>query len=237
MVSALAFCATAVATLFAQATLVRYTRNRRPHELAWTIALAMFALAAVALALGTTTGWDNGTFRVFYLFGAILNVPWLALGTVYLLAGVTVGRRVQWGLVLITGLAAGVVLTAPMDPVAGSLAIPVGKEFFGVFPRVMAAVGSGDAAVVIIGGAVWSAARFVRRRDEPGMARLAAANGRIALGTIVLSSGGLAQGIVGHDEAFTISLALGISVIYAGFLVSVSTARSPATPTTTAPAT
>jgi hypothetical protein len=48
---------------------------------------------------------------------------------------------------------------------------------------------------------------------------------------------GLAQGIVGHDEAFTISLALGISVIYAGFLVSVATARSPATPTTTAPAT
>lgn len=236
MVSALAFCATAVATLFAQATLVRYTRNRRPHELAWTIALAMFALASVALALGTTTGWDNGTFRVFYLFGAILNVPWLALGTVYLLAGVTVGRRVELGLVLITGLAVGVVLTAPMEPVAGSLAIPVGKEVFGVFPRVLAAVGSGVGAVVIIGGAVWSAARFVRRRDEPGMARLAAANGLIALGTIVLSSGGLAQGIVGHDEAFTISLALGISVIYAGFLVSVSTARAPATTATTSPA-
>jgi len=237
MVSALAFCATAVATLFAQATLVRYTRNRRPHELAWTIALAMFALAAVALALGTTTGWDNGTFRVFYLFGAILNVPWLALGTVYLLAGATVGRRVQWGLVLITGLAAGVVLTAVMEPVAGSLAIPVGKEVFGVFPRVLAAVGSGVGAVVIIGGAVWSAVRFVRRRNEPGMARLAAANGLIALGTIVLSSGGLAQGIVGHDEAFAISLALGISVIYAGFLISVSTARAPATTSpTTSPA-
>ena len=229
MVSALAFCATAVATLFAQATLVRYTRNRRPHELAWTIALAMFAVAAVALALGTTTGWDNGTFRVFYLFGAILNVPWLALGTVYLLAGVTAGRRVQWGLVLITGLAAGVMLTAPMDPVVGSIGIPVGREVFGVFPRVLAAVGSGVAAVVIIGGAVWSAVRFIRRRDEPGMARLATANGLIALGTIVLASGGLVQGIVGHDEAFTLSLAIGISVIYAGFLVSVSTARSPVT--------
>jgi hypothetical protein len=229
MVSALAFCATAVATLFAQATLVRYTRNRRPHELAWTIALAMFAVAAVALALGTTTGWDNGTFRVFYLFGAILNVPWLALGTVYLLGGVTAGRRVQWGLVLITGLAAGVLLTAPMDSVVGSVGIPVGREVFGVFPRVLAAVGSGVAAVIIIGGAVWSAVRFIRRRDEPGMARLAAANCLIALGTIVLASGGLVQGIVGHDEAFALSLATGISVIYAGFLVSVSTARSPVT--------
>ncbi len=45
MVIALAFLATAVASLFAQATLVRYTASRRPHQLAWTIALAMFALA------------------------------------------------------------------------------------------------------------------------------------------------------------------------------------------------
>ncbi len=36
----------------------------------------------------------------------------------------------------------------------------------------------------------------------------------------MLSSGGLVQGFVGHDEAFTISLAVGITVIYAGFLVS-----------------
>lgn len=226
MVPALAFLATAVATLFAQSMLVRWTRQHRPHELAWTIALCLFALAAVALALGTSTGWDNGTFRVFYLFGAILNVPWLALGTVYLLAGETVGRRAQWGLVLFSGLAAGVLLTAPMQPVAGSTAIPVGKEVFGVFPRVLAAVGSGVAAIVIVGGALVSAVRYLRRRAEPGMARLAAANGLIALGTLVLSSGGLAQGIVGHDEAFTLSLAIGISVIYAGFLVSVAHPRA-----------
>jgi hypothetical protein len=42
----------------------------------------------------------------------------------------------------------------------------------------------------------------------------------IALGTLVLSSGGLIQGIAGKDEAFVISLASGIVVIYAGFLVA-----------------
>ena len=83
---ALAFVATAVSSLFAQAMLVRYTRDRRPQDRAWALALAMFALASVALATGTSTGWDKGTFRVFYLFGAVLDVPWLALGTVYLLA-------------------------------------------------------------------------------------------------------------------------------------------------------
>ena len=59
MVPGLAFLATAVATVFAQATLQRYTSGRKPHELAWTIALLMFAVASAALALGASTGWDN----------------------------------------------------------------------------------------------------------------------------------------------------------------------------------
>ena len=46
MVAGLAFLATAVATLFAQATGVRYTRSKEPHQGAWTFALALFALAS-----------------------------------------------------------------------------------------------------------------------------------------------------------------------------------------------
>jgi len=50
MVAGLAFLATAVATLFAQATGVRYSRSKAPHQGAWTFALALFALASAALA-------------------------------------------------------------------------------------------------------------------------------------------------------------------------------------------
>lgn len=224
MVTDLAFLATAVATLFAQATLVRYTRAHKAHELAWTVSLAMFALASAALATGSATGWDRGTFRAFYLLGAVLNVPWLALGTVYLLLGPIIGRRVQWVLVGVSGLAAGVLLSAPMKAVPRN-SIPVGKDIFGVFPRVLAGAGSGLGATVILGGAVWSAIRFARDHNAPNHARLAGSNALIALGTLVLSSGGLVQGIVGHDEAFAISLATGISIVYAGFVVA-SGARS-----------
>jgi hypothetical protein len=220
MVIGLAFLATAVATLFAQATLVRFTKDRRPQDLAWTISLAMFALASAFLATGVSTGWDNGLFRLFFLFGAVLTVPWLALGTVYLLWGKARGRRVQWGLVFFSGLAAGVLFTAPIDGPLHGTAIPVGSEVFGVFPRVLAAVGSGVGAVVIIGGALWSAWRFARARTQPGNGRRAAANVLIALGTLVLSSGGLIQGFAGKDEAFVITLASGIVVIYVGFLVA-----------------
>jgi hypothetical protein len=219
MVVALAFVATAVSTLFAQAMLVRYTQERRPQDGAWALALGMFALASVALATGTATGWDNGTFRVFYLFGAILDVPWLALGTVSLLAARGIAHRTRLGLLVFSGFAAGVVLSAPMKAVHGT-AIPVGKDVFGALPRILAAAGSGIGAVVIIGGAVFSAARFTRDRGVPGNARLAGANLLIALGTLVLASGGLVQGAIGHDEAFTASLAVGIAVIYGGFLLA-----------------
>ena len=43
----------------------------------------------------------------------------------------------------------------------------------------------------------------------------------------MLSSGGLIQGIAGKDEAFVLSLALGITVIYAGFQVAARSARQP----------
>jgi hypothetical protein len=227
MVTGLAFLATAVAALFAESALARWTQRRTPHLSAWAVALGLFALASGLLALGTSNGWDPGTFRVFYLFGAVLNVPWLALGSVALLLGPDIARRVRWFLVFFSGLAAGVVLSAPMERVRGT-AIPVGKDVFDAGPRALAAIGSGVGATAIIVGAVWSAVRFGRSRRSGADARLVVANALVAIGTLVLSGGGLVQGIVGHDEAFALTLAIGIGVVYAGFLVAEGRRRSAA---------
>lgn len=226
MVATLAFVATVISTLFAQATLVRWTKGRAPHNRAWAISLALFALASAMLFVGTTTGWDRGIFRAFYLFGAVLNVPWLALGSIYLLAGPAWGRRVERFLVFVSGLAVGVLVTAPMDASAITRdAIPDGKEVFGVFPRVLAGVGSGVGATVVLVGAMWSMVRYSRQRAEQGAdpfaARMVVANALIALGTIVLGSTGTLKGVAGgKDAAFALGVALGIAVIYAGFAVA-----------------
>jgi hypothetical protein len=219
MVTGLAFLATAVAALFAESALVRWLQRRTPHLSAWAVALGLFALASALLALGTSNGWDRGTFRIFYLFGAVLNVPWLALGSVALLLGPDIARRARWFLVFFSGLATGMLLSAPMQAVRGT-AIPVGKDVFGTGPRALAAVGSGVGATAILAGAVWSAVRYARNRRRGEEGRLAIANGLVALGTLLLSAGGLVQGIVGDDEAFTLTLALGIAVIYAGFITT-----------------
>ncbi len=223
MVTGLAFVATAVASLFAESALVRWTQRRSPHLSAWAVALGLFALASALLALGTSNGWDPGTFRVFYLLGAVLTVPWLALGSVALLLGPEPARRARWFLVFFSGLATGVLLSAPIDPIHGT-AIPVGKDVFDAFPRALAAIGSGVGAVAILAGALWSGVRFARDRHTGDNARLAGANALVALGTLVLSGGGLVQGLVGHDEAFTLTLTLGIGVLYGGFLMTHSLA-------------
>lgn len=225
MVAGLAFIATAIATVFAQATAVRWSRSRSPHQGAWTVALALFALASAALATGASTGWDANTFRVFFLLGAVINVPWLALGTVYLLMGVRVGNRVRAGLLVFTGIGIGVMLAAPMHGAIAATGIPIGKEHFGALPRALAGIGSGLGAVVVFVGAAWSAVHFARSR-RPGSGPLAGGNALIALGTLILSSGGLLQGIVGSDEAFALTLAVGIAVIYAGFVVASGVRRS-----------
>jgi hypothetical protein len=220
---ALAAAATLVSLAFMLSTLDRYLRRRRPHEFAWTVALGLFALGSGAFWWAEGHGWSLGSFRVFYLAGAILNVPWLALGTVYLLNGERRGRQVQRVLVALTWLSVGIVLfSATRIPVGGS-EMPTGKDVFGVAPRVLAAVGSGVSAVYIIGGALWSAWRVLRHRNAPG--RLAFGNILIATGTLILSASGTLAGRLGEDRAFAVTLLAGIVVLFAGFLVSPSTKR------------
>ena len=131
---------------------------------------------------------------------------------------------------MFTGVGIGVMLAAPIHGTIAVTGIPVGKEHFGVLPRALAGVGSGLGAIVVFGGAAWSAVRFARSR-RPGSGRLAGGNALIALGTLVLSSGGLLQGIVGSDEAFALTLAVGIAVIYAGFAVASGARPDGARPT------
>lgn len=219
--AALAAAATVIAGAFALSTLDRYARRRRPYELAWTVSLAMFATGSAALWWASERGWSTASFRVFYLAGAILNVPWLALGTVYLLGGARVGHRVRSWLVLASGVAAGAVLFAPTRAAAVGDELPAGKEVFGVAPRVMAAVGSGVAALVIIAGALYSAARL-RRGSTP----MVLGNVLIAAGTLVLSASGTFAGRLGEERAFVLTLVVGIVVLFAGFLVA-SAGRAP----------
>lgn len=226
---ALSAAATLIAGAFCISTTDRWLRRRRAHDAAWSISLALFALGSGALWWAEARGWSTASFRVFYFAGAIANVPWLASGTVHLLVGDPIARRVRNALVFFTGLAAGVMLVAPTSAPIVPDELPKGSEVFGAGPRALAAVGSGVAALVIIVGALWSIGRVWRgripalgaaSRQVADARRLVAANSLIAVGTLVLSASGSLAGRLGEDRAFAVTLLVGVCVLFAGFLVT-----------------
>ena len=223
MQSALAAAAALVAVAFAMSTFERWLARRQRHELAWTFALGLFAIGATFLWIGASTGWTLPVFRGFYLFGAIVNVPVLAAGTVYLLAGRRSGDRWALAVALFAAFAAGVVLVAPARPIPDPHHLPQGSDVFGALPRALAAVASGGGAMVVLGGAVWSAWRHRR-------GRLLWSNALIAMGTLVLGASGLLNSVLGEMEAFAVTLLAGVALLYSGFLLAVTTPRRQALP-------
>lgn len=210
----MAASAALIALAFALCTWERWLARRRRHELAWTVALLLFSLAAAALGAGVGVGWHDPVFRAFYFLGAIANVPFLAVGTVYLLGGARRGDRWAAAVTVAVAFAAGVAATAPFShPVPREELIPQGSEVFGALPRVLAAVASAGGALVVFAGAAWSAVRIRR-------GRMVAANVLIAVGTVVLSASGVLNSVADEMTGFAITLVVGISVMFAGFLVA-----------------
>src|SRR3954471_14763880 len=215
-----------VSLAFAMSTFERWLAKRRPHELMWSISLLMFAVASATLAAGAAMGWSGPTFRLFYFFGAIANVPFLALGTVYLLAGRRRGDIATAGVVTAIAFAAGVVTVAPFTAPLPRHELARGSEVFGPLPRILAAVASAAGALVVIGGAVWSAWRVRRPAvDRPAARRMVVSNGLIALGTAITGASGILNSVLDQMTGFAIALLVGITLIFAGFLVATAPPR------------
>jgi len=219
--TALGTAAALVALAFTLSLYERWRDRRRAHELAWSLAMAMFMLASAALAAGAATEWTPWLYRTFWLFGAVANVPILALGTVYLLSSRRdVADRVAAVVVIAVAVAAGIVIAAPLRVSAlPRHHLAQGSEVFGALPRIAAGVASGGGALVVFGGALWSA---LRQR------RLVLGNLLIAAGTAITGASGLLNSVDDAMTGFAVTLVVGVTVIFVGFLVATSGGRDEA---------
>ena len=204
---------TLVSGAFAVAVAVRYLRKRRPSLLAWAIGLLLFAVAAFNGFLARTGGATDVEYRLFYLFGAIANVAWLALGTVFIVAP-RYGRAALAAVLALSVVSSYAVFATPVDI---AVAVDTGKGFpDGSLPRILAAIGSGVGSLVLIGGALWSAWVFLRRRDQ---GRRALANAVIAVGVFIAAAGGTAA-FTGASGILELTNLIGVSVMFVGFLLA-----------------
>ena len=206
-----------IAAVFAGMLLRRFLTRRRLYEAMWSVSMIMYAAASFAAFLGVAYGWDTVAYRVYWLLGAILNVPFLAQGEVYLLGRNSVLAHVALvGLLAATGLSFGVMLTADVHLPALAKTLPLGKEALGD-----ASVGyqlrwlSWIGYAVLLAGCVWSA---LSMRGRPELRDRTAGTVWIALGaTIVAVGSGVGAGF-GIVPVFAIGLAAGIVVMFWGFL-------------------
>lgn len=210
--------ATLVSGVFAISLLRQFGARRKPHQLSWAVALGTFAAASASVAIGMAIGWTPGLFRSYYLFGAIVNVPILALGTLYLYLPRKAGHAVAVlvGAASLVGALAVFSAGLHTGALGVSGAIPAGSRVMQPRVRALSRYYSYTGFAVVVAGAVWSAARLARQPGER-FRRLAQGNALIALGTVVVAVGS-AFARRGQGSVFSIGLAAGVSLMFAGFL-------------------
>jgi hypothetical protein len=228
MDSLLALLAALAATAFAADLWLDYRSRPRPHIAAYGTGMTMFAIATWAFYLGLTFGWSGPLYRTFYLFGAILNIPFLALGSMFLVVGKRAGHAMA--LVLAAFAAISITLTATVpfaNPLPGS-GVPHDVFATGFGPRLFAIIGGAAGATILIVLAVVSIFRFWKKNR-----RIVWGNLLIVAGTFAAASGGTGLAL-GESSAFAISLLVAVTLIWAGYRVASGSRRAANPPATVA---
>jgi hypothetical protein len=211
--------AAALAAAFGVVVIGRWRRSRRPAFAAWAAGLLVFAAAALTQALGEHGGFSVPLFRAFYLLGGVLGVIYLALGTVFLLAPPRVARASAAVLLALTILVAVDAIFVPVDAARlGTASGVLGEAITGhgnplyVGAVVFNIIGT----VVLCGGSAWSAWMFARTRA--GLDRVVC-NVLLTAGALLVASGfSAAKSVGGSLSTLGVYEAVGIAVMFAGFL-------------------
>jgi hypothetical protein len=208
----------AVASVFAIRLGRQFAGRGRPYQLLWAIAMLMYGAACLAVVFGVVGGWTLPEYQVFWVLGAVLNVPFLAAGEIDLLTrNRTVSAALGLVLVFVTAYAVATTRTAAFDPSALAQDLPSGKEVFGAgtpahrLPQLI----SIPSYLILVGGAAWSAWRM---RGRPELRDRFTGTLWIAIGATVIAGVGSAFAATGNLPVFSISLLVGIAVMFLGFL-------------------
>lgn len=220
------FAAAVIAMVFTFSLVGSYRRSHRVALLLWAIALAMYAIGCGAVAYGALQGFDATTFRLYWIFGAVLNVPFLAAGEIELLAP---GRRnlslILAFLLVVTVATLARTFGTPVDLVALSKELPSGREVFGegssayMLPRLI----STPTYLILLGGTLVSAWRM---RGAPHLRDRFFGTLMIAGGATVIAGFGSAFAALGLLFAFSVSILAGVAVMFLGFRRAVRVAAT-----------
>jgi hypothetical protein len=212
------FATAIIGFFFTYLVFKQYLQRKKPHQLAWTVGLLFYAVAALMEAYSEyTQTWDPTVYRIYIVLAASL-VGFLGLGSLYLIA-----KRKIWGHIF---LAYNVVMflifiygtfTRPLVKEKLVAGITVGGKALGEslsYPRVCSLFFNVPGTFFLLGGAIYSIFLFARKREY---AYRVWANVLIALGTIVIATaGGMAR--AGQTIGLYPAEMVGAALLLWGFL-------------------
>jgi hypothetical protein len=180
--------------------------------------MLLYAVGGLCEAYNGAFGWNDLAFRLWYACGAFLAAAWLGQGTLFLL-----GRRAWWVaalagmLALASAYAVVRVFAAQLDPTLVAQGGPLtGRVIVGKGVRTLTPFFNVYGTLALVGGAVWSALMFARKRVLP---HRVAGNILIAVGALMPAIGGSFSRL-GLENILYASELLGAILMFIGFLFS-----------------
>jgi len=233
---ALPFITTPISLAFAVAVARRYVRRGGMHLLMWGIGLLWYGLGTFSEAY-LALSYSPFILRLWYLSGAMLTAAWLGQGTVHLLVRRRgVATLLTGALTFVSIMAAVAALIIPVSDVAYNLALPASEQYKAILLRpgwitALTVVLNIYGSLGLIGGALWSAWLFWRKRVLPNR----------VLGNVLIAAGALMPASAGSfikaglGDWLYVSELLGVLIMFGGFLFA--TAPQPELARTISPAT
>ena len=230
----LPFLSTVVMAVFTVWVLQRYVVRRKLHFLFWGLGLAMFGFGSFAEAYLAIT-WNKWVFFGWYLFGAALTAGWIGHGTVYLLFR---KKWVHWvtAVLLLGSLFAAYLMFVAiqnLNVAAFSPAVPISEQYREILP----AIDAGGAVrlttpffnvyglLTLVGGALWSAYLFWRKRVLPNR----------VIGNVLIAAGALSIGLastltrLGNGSYLFLGELVAAILMFVGFRYAAKPAPAPLT--------
>lgn len=192
----------------------------RLHLLWWAIGIATYGIGTFTEATTTVVGWNEPTFRAWYISGALLGGAPLAQGTVYLLLRRRTAHVLTALLIGYVVIASVCVLLSPIDYAQVETHRLTGRVLGWQWVRAFSPVVNLYAVVFLIGGAILSALRY---SGDPATRHRVYANVLIAFGAILPGIGGTATRM-GYVEVLYVTELAGLLLTWMGYRMSVSPA-------------
>jgi hypothetical protein len=216
---------TILAIPFSLEIYARYRQHpERLHLLWWALGIATYGVGTFTESLTTVIGWNEPTFRAWYISGALLGGAPLAQGTVYLLLSRRTAHALTALLLTFVTVASVAVMLSPIDYTQVEGHRLTGRVLEWQWVRAFSPFVNMYAVVFLIGGAMLSALRY---SANPATRHRVVANVLIAIGAILPGIGGTATRM-GYTEVLYVTELAGLMLTWAGYRMSIRPVAIPA---------